>query len=59
MYQSDKLLQVVGHTPVEKIMRDKNIISCDVFSTYRNGDPIGTQEYLLLDTVTWEFCGIK
>lgn len=31
---------------------------CDVFSTYRDGDPIGTQEFLLIDTETWEYKGI-
>ena len=41
MYKADELLQVVGHTPVEKITRKGNVISCDVFSTYRDGTPIG------------------
>ena len=59
MFRPQELLQVVGHTPVESISKDGNIISCDVFSTYRNGDPIGTEEFLVLDTVTWEFMGIK
>ena len=38
---------------------EKNLISTDVFSTYRDGRPIGTQEFLLLDTVTWEYVGVK
>ena len=59
LYGSDKVLQVVGHTPVERIYREGNIISCDVFSTYRNGRPIGTEEFLLLDTKTWDFRGVK
>lgn len=59
MYMSRKYLQVVGHTPVEKIGRCGNIISCDVFSTYQDGTPIGTQEFLLIDTITWEFQGIR
>ncbi len=59
MYKPRKLLQVVGHTPVEKITKEGNVISCDVFSTYRDGRPIGTEEYLLLDTETWEYTGIK
>lgn len=42
MYKSDEILQVVGHTPVDKISRIGNVISCDVFSTYRNGEPIGS-----------------
>ena len=59
MYKPRKVLQIVGHTPVEKITRDKNIISCDVFSTYSDGRPIGTKEFLVLDTVTWEYTKIK
>ena len=51
MYGEGSLLQVVGHTPVEKIYRSGNVISCDVFSTYRDGCPIGTQEYPVIDTV--------
>ena len=59
MYRESDILQVVGHTPVEKIDRIGNVISCDLFSTYRTGDPIGTQEFLLIDTATWEYKGIK
>lgn len=59
MYKSEELLQVVGHTPMRKITKKDNIISCDVFSTYRDGQPIGTQEFLLLDTVIWEYGGVK
>lgn len=59
LYKPCKLLQVVGHTPVDKITREGNLISCDVFSTYRDGRPIGTEEFLLIDTLTWEYCGIK
>lgn len=51
MYGEGSLLQVVGHTPVEKIYRSGNVISCDVFSTYWDGRPIGTQEYPVIDTV--------
>ena len=59
LYMSDSLLQVVGHTPAERITRDGNVISCDVFSTYRDGKPIGTQEFLLIDTLSWEYTGIS
>lgn len=58
MYKPRKLLQVVGHTPVEEIYCKRNIISCDVFSTYRDGTAIGTEEFLLLDTMTWEYAKI-
>jgi len=59
MYREKDLLQVVGHTPVQEIDRLGNVFSCDLFSTYRNGDPIGTQEFVLLDTETWEYQGVK
>lgn len=59
MYREADILQVVGHTPVEEIDRIGNVISCDLFSTYGTGDPIGTQEFLLIDTVTWDYGGIK
>lgn len=59
MYKPRKLLQVVGHTPVESITKKGNLISYDVFSTNRDGKPIGTQEFLLLDTVSREFRGAK
>ena len=58
-YKPRNLLQVVGHTPVERITRDGNLISADVFSTYRTGEPIGTREFLVIDTVTWEYAGIS
>ena len=59
MYKPRRILQVVGHTPVERIERNGNVISCDVFSTYRDGTPIGTQEFPVIDTETWEFFGVK
>ena len=59
MYREEDMLQVVGHTPVTGIERDGNVISCDLFSTYRSGEPIGTQEYLLIETETWKYRGVK
>lgn len=59
MYREKDMLQVVGHTPVKEAERLGNVFSCDLFSTYRNGDPIGTQEFILIDTETWEYQGIK
>lgn len=59
MYQSDKLMQVVGHTPVERFIVKNNVLSCDVFSTYRTLDPIGTQEFLLFGTANWHYGGLK
>lgn len=59
MYREKYLLQVVGHSPVKSIERLNNVISCDVFSTYSTGEPIGTEEFLLIDTETWDYRGIK
>lgn len=58
MFREDTLLQVVGHTPVTKITKQEHVISCDVFSTYRDGSPIGTEEFLMLDTETFEYQGV-
>ena len=55
MYKSRDLLQVVGHTPVKTVNKKKNYISCDVFSTYRNGRPYGSQEFLIIDTVSCKY----
>lgn len=59
LYKSRKLLQVVGHTPVEGITRKRNLISCDVFSTDSVGKSIETQEFMVIDTVAWEYYGIR
>ena len=59
LYKPRKSLQVVGHTPMERITKEGNLISTDVFSTYRDGRPIGSEEFLLLDTLTWEYDSVK
>ncbi len=59
MYKEGELLQVVGHTPVERIRREGSVISCDVFSTFRSRKPIGTEEFPLIDTETGAFRGLK
>ena len=59
MYRETDMLQVVGHTPVKEIDKTGNVLSCDLFSTYRDGEPIGTKEFVLLDTETWDYQGIK
>ena len=58
LYKDKEFLQVVGHTPVQDIYRLNNLISCDVFSTYSNYKPIGSQKFLLLNSETWEYTGI-
>ena len=59
LYKEEQLLQVVGHTPVREIRREGNLVSCDVFSTDSQRNPIGTRRYLLIDTETWACSGIK
>ncbi len=54
MYGEGSLLQVVGHTPVKCIQKEGSVISCDVFSTDSARVPIGTQEFLVFDTKTFE-----
>ena len=59
MFMEKDFLQVVGHPPLHRIDKYCNVISCDVFSTYKDGNPIGSQEFLLLDTKTWQYEKIK
>lgn len=57
MFRSDTYTQVVGHTPVEDIIKDDftNTISTDTFSTYRDGIQIGKTAMLVIDSETCEF----
>lgn len=56
MYKPRKFLQVVGHSPMKKVTQEKSLVSCDTFSTYRNGMPYGNEEFCIVDTIskTWE-----
>lgn len=56
MFPED-LFQVVGHTPVDKVLVQDNMITVDTFSTTRSGVSIGNQEFCRVDTVkkTWEY----
>lgn len=40
------------------ITQEKNLLSCDVFSTYRDGSQYGSNEFCLLDTDTSTWKGI-
>lgn len=55
----DNFLQVVGHSPVKTPTQEGSILSCDVFSTYRNGAPYGDQSFVVVDTVTKEWEKVK
>ena len=48
------MLQVVGHTPVAMPLKQGNLLTVDVFSTYRNGSPIGSETFVCVDTGTHE-----
>lgn len=53
---SDRL-QVVGHTPMEKITQEGDLLSTDVFSAYPSGAPIGEERFIIVDTKTkkWHY----
>ena len=52
MYEPDRFVQVVGHTPVETIRREGCMIFCDVFARTRNGLPYGSRHFPVVDTET-------
>lgn len=57
MYKAEKIMQVVGHTPMKKITFVDNLLSTDVFSTYQDGTPIGERKFAIVDTKkqSWEY----
>jgi len=55
MFGEERFLQVVGHTPVKVIEKKGNVVSCDVFSSYPNGTPVGEQKFIIVDTITCEY----
>ena len=54
-FRSEKYKQVVGHTPVEKIMEQGGMIFTDVFSTDREGTQIGESAMVVIDSETGEY----
>lgn len=52
-----KAIQVVGHTPIEKVIEKDSVISTDVFSTYRSGNPIGECRFIIIDSISgvWQY----
>ena len=51
----DVKLQVVGHTPVRRTDYFKGVLTVDIFSTHLNGDPIGDQRFVWVDTITGQW----
>ena len=54
-FRGGKYKQVVGHTPVEKILEKDGMIFTDVFSTYRDGRQIGESAMVVIDSETGEY----
>ena len=48
-------LQVVGHTPVRRMLEQENMITLDVFSTYSDGTKLGNEEFWWVDTISREY----
>ena len=59
LYKQERILQAVGHTPVQKAVRVGNLLSVDTCSTYRNRNPIGNMELTVVNTKTWEYFVVK
>lgn len=53
-FANNGVIQIVGHTPAKRIAHWKNMYFIDTFSTYRDGRPIGTEDFLLYDTTKKE-----
>ena len=49
------MMQVVGHTPVEKPLQEGRLLTLDNFSTYHTGEPIGDGKFVWIDTETEEY----
>lgn len=45
-------LHVVGHTPVRHPTQEDDVLSTDLFSTYRDGTPFGDEKFVIIDTTT-------
>lgn len=52
LHRGGDYLQVVGHTPVEDVILEGGVLSCDTFSTYRDGRPYGSERFCIVDTLT-------
>ncbi len=56
LYPED-FFQVVGHTPVNGVLLDGRLLTLDNFSTYRDGQPIGDERFVWIDTenMSWDY----
>lgn len=53
-YDRHGIMQIVGHTPRRKITAWRNMLITDVFSTALFGEAIGTEQFIIVDTVSLE-----
>lgn len=55
LYRQEIVCQVVGHTPVPRIVKKNNCISTDTFSTDVYGRQIGPSAFVIIDTETGKY----
>ena len=55
MFRENEWFQVVGHTPVRSIMKHGCTILTDTFSTQCDGENIGDQSFVIVDTEKGKF----
>ncbi len=57
LYVPRGILQVVGHTPVAAPLDEGDLLTLDTFSTMPDGDPIGDEQFVFVDTEakTWDY----
>lgn len=48
-------LQIVGHTPVAHPIEKDNLVSTDTFSTFSDGNPLGDEKFIIVDTETTDW----
>ena len=58
-FRGSEYVQVVGHTPVDKIFEKDGFISTDVFSTTSTGYQIGESAMIVIDSETKEYTKIN
>ncbi|MCR4786957.1 MAG: metallophosphoesterase [Lachnospiraceae bacterium] len=53
----EEFFQVVGHTPVRAPQQQGRLLTLDTFSTMPNGNPIGDQRFVIVDTIngSWSY----
>lgn len=55
MFRENEFIQIVGHTPVKKIIKHGSTVLTDTFSTWSTGENIGDQSFVIVDTETGKF----